>query len=111
MEQLPAWAAINGVRFHDKVRIERIDDDGGGQGGDGDCGQGKGYGVRAVGDVAGGGGGGGGVGGAEEAMATVLVTVPHDLVLSRELVWQAAKVDRHLGEVLEATGEFGQVCT
>jgi hypothetical protein len=38
-----------------------------------------------------------------------LITVPKALVLSLETVWDHAKSDHHLHEVLTALGEFGKV--
>ncbi|KAL2855869.1 hypothetical protein BJY01DRAFT_203924 [Aspergillus pseudoustus] len=38
----------------------------------------------------------------------VLIKVPSDMVLSLEMVQERAKYDRHLGEVLEAVGDFGK---
>ncbi len=39
----------------------------------------------------------------------LLMTVPNDLVLSLENVWVYAKSDRHLHQVLEATGDYSRV--
>jgi hypothetical protein len=39
----------------------------------------------------------------------VLIKIPSDMVLSLEMVHDRAKYDRHLGEVLEAVGDFGKV--
>ncbi|KAL2823105.1 hypothetical protein BJX63DRAFT_417472 [Aspergillus granulosus] len=38
----------------------------------------------------------------------VLIKVPSDMILSLEMVQERAKYDRHLGEVLEAVGDFGK---
>jgi len=38
-----------------------------------------------------------------------LMLVPKDLIISKENVYLHAKSDKHLREVLEAVGEFGQV--
>lgn len=38
-----------------------------------------------------------------------LMTVPNDLILSLENVWVYAKSDKHLREVLEATGDYSRV--
>lgn len=38
-----------------------------------------------------------------------LITVPRDLILSRQNIEVFAKADRHLKEVLEALGDFGRV--
>jgi hypothetical protein len=39
-----------------------------------------------------------------------LLVVPKDLIISRENIELLAKADRHLGELLEALGDFGRVC-
>ncbi len=39
----------------------------------------------------------------------LLMTIPHDLVLSLENVWVYAKSDKHLRQVLEATGDYSRV--
>lgn len=39
----------------------------------------------------------------------LLMTVPNDLVLSFETVWVYAKSDKHLRQVLEATGDYSKV--
>lgn len=41
--------------------------------------------------------------------AGALMTVPRELILSKQTVELFAKSDRHLKEVLEALGSFGQV--
>ena len=41
--------------------------------------------------------------------STILMTVPRELVLSLETIWEYAKADHHLHDVLEAVGEFGRV--
>jgi hypothetical protein len=38
-----------------------------------------------------------------------LLVVPKDLIISRENIELFARSDRHLREVLEATGDFGRV--
>lgn len=40
----------------------------------------------------------------------LLLSVPRDLVLSKENVLLQAKSDRHLRQVLEAAGDWGMVC-
>ena len=39
----------------------------------------------------------------------ILLTIPHDLILSPENVWMYAKSDKHLRQVLEITGEYSRV--
>ena len=39
----------------------------------------------------------------------LLMTVPNELVLSLENVWIYAKSDKHLRQVLEATGDYARV--
>lgn len=38
-----------------------------------------------------------------------LLVVPKELIISRQNIELLAKSDRHLREVLEATGDFGRV--
>ena len=38
------------------------------------------------------------------------VVIPHDVILSKESVWEHAKIDQRLREVLEACGEIALVC-
>lgn len=94
IQVLPTWARLNGVTFHD-VEIKRLQ---------GEDGIDKGSAVVATGKktsntfVDGG-----------KAVPDILITVPHDLVLSLELVETYAKSDRHLREVLDAVGDFARV--
>lgn len=90
IEQFQAWAKFNGVEFNN-ARIERIPTPDG---------QHKGAGVFITEDF--------------ETIhdhesASILLSVPHDLVLSKDLVHDYAKSDVHLRGVLEAVGKFGQV--
>lgn len=91
IEQLQAWAILNGVKFNNTWV---------------DCrppskGEQRGAGVFVTTDFE-----------TDHDHEAILVSVPHDLVLSQELVADFAKSDRHLKEVLEAAGEFGRVgCT
>lgn len=39
----------------------------------------------------------------------VLMRIPNDLILSLETVWVYAKSDKHLRQVLEATGDYSRV--
>ena len=43
------------------------------------------------------------------AGAPILITVPKNLVLSIETIWEFAKSDDDLHEVLTAVGDFGKV--
>ena len=78
---LAAWARLNNVRLHG-VEVSPLADD-------------RGSGVIATTDLAHG--------------FDPLMTIPQDLILSMENVWVFAKSDRHLSQVLEATGEFSRV--
>lgn len=88
IEQLEAWAQLNGVVFNN-VRVERVGAPNG---------QHKGSGVFATEDLE-----------TTHGQEGVLLSVPQDLVLSKDLVHDYAKSDVHLRDVLEATGEFGRV--
>jgi hypothetical protein len=88
IEHLRAWATLNDVKFNDTC-IERITNPDG---------QHKGAGLFAARDF-------------ETSLdfETFLLSVPHELVLSVDLVHDYAKSDGHLRDVLEAVGEFGRV--
>lgn len=88
IEQLRAWATLNDVKFND-TRIERITNPDG---------QHEGAGLFAARDFE-----------ASHDFETFLLSVPHELVLSLDLVHDYAKSDGHLRDVLEAVGEFGRV--
>jgi hypothetical protein len=92
IEQFEAWAKFNGVSFNN-TRVERITTPDG---------QHKGAGVWVTEDFE-----------TSQDDAAILLSVPHDLVLSKDLVHDYAKSDGHLREALEAVGEFGMVgkCT
>lgn len=101
IEALPAWAHLNGIKFHDRIGFEKLDNgsgivakkwDGGGKN---DQQQEKENGDRMEEE--------------EDGKAQVLITVPPDMVLSLELVHEYAKSDPYLREVLEAIGDFGWV--
>jgi hypothetical protein len=77
------WCQVNGITF-DGVRVGRSRFDGGGEG------------VLAERDLTGGNDG-------------PLMTVPRDMILSRERVELQAKSDKWLREVLDATGEYAKV--
>ena len=87
IEQLRAWATLNDVKFND-TRIERITNPDG---------QHEGAGLFATRDFE-----------ASQDFETILLSVPHELVLSVDLVHGYAKSDGHLRDVLEAVGEFGR---
>ena len=88
IEQLRAWATLNDVKFND-TRIERITNHDG---------QHEGAGLFAARDFE-----------TSHDFETFLLSVPHELVLSLDLVHDYAKSDGHLRDVLEAVGEFGRV--
>jgi hypothetical protein len=88
IEQLEAWAKLNGVRFN-HTRVERITTPDGQQ---------KGAGVFITEDFE-----------TTPDHEAILLSVPHELILSKDLVHDYAKSDVHLREVLEAVGEFGRV--
>lgn len=100
IETLPAWAKLNGVIFNG-VEVKHLYAEDGSD---------KGSGVvvtseKLILD-------GEGTGDAEcddARQPGVLINVPHDLVLSLELVDTCAKSDRYLKEVLDAAGEYGRV--
>ena len=81
IETLPTWAKLNGVDFNGVAVVS--------------FGNSRGSGL---------------VGTAQSKdEASVLMTVPKDLVLSLENVWIYAKSDEHLKEALEAVGEYARV--
>ena len=88
IEHFEAWANLNGVKFNN-TRVERIRTPDG---------QHKGAGVFATADFD-----------ANPDHEAILLSVPQDLVLTKELVHDYAKSDGHLHEVLEVAGEFGWV--
>ena len=81
IESLKAWARLNGAIFNN-VTIQSLAE--------------RGSGVVATADI-------------DDSGGNVLMLIPQDLVLSRELVWQFAKSDQHLRMVLEAVGDFARV--
>jgi hypothetical protein len=81
ISHFPAWAKLNGVRLNG-IAVSTMPD-------------GKGTGVVATAELS--------------QPDEILMTVPHDLILSLENIWIFAKSDRHLGEVLEAVGEYSRV--
>lgn len=87
IEQLHAWATLNGVTFVN-TRVERLSNT---------IAEGAGFFANCDFEI-------------NEHYGTVLLSVPPDLVLSKDLVAEYAKSDRHLRDVLEAVGEFGRVC-
>ena len=88
IEQLRAWATLNDVKFNG-THVERITNPDG---------QHEGAGLFAARDFE-----------ASHDFETILLSVPHELVLSVDLVHGYAKSDGHLRDVLEAVGEFGRV--
>ena len=88
LEQLQAWTTLNDVKFND-TRVERITNPDS---------QHEGAGLFATRDFE-----------TSHDFETFLLSVPHELVLSVDLVHDYAKSDGHLRDVLEAVGEFGRV--
>ena len=88
IEQLQAWATLNGAEFNNTC-VQRIPSSDG---------ENKGAGVFATRDFK-----------TNHDHEAILLSVPHDLVLSQDQVSNYAKSDRHLRDVLEAIGEFGRV--
>lgn len=83
--QLETWSKLNNIVLHNvKVTSQVVTQDGSDKGG----------GLFAT---------------ADHAASDVLLSVPSDLVLSKEQVEQCAKTDARLKEVLDAVGAFGQV--
>lgn len=81
IDQLGAWARLNNVEFNG-VKIMASQGD-------------KGSGLVTT---------------AERSIDNpLLMTIPNDLVLSLENVWVYAKSDKHLRQVLEATGDYSRV--
>ena len=81
IDQLCAWARLNNVESNG-VKITRL------QGS-------KGSGLVAT---------------AETSIDNpLLMTIPNNLVLSHENVWVYAKSDKHLRQILEATGTYSRV--
>jgi hypothetical protein len=80
MEDLPAWAHLNGVSFN-KVKVTST--------------EGKGYGVVSDTDSS-----------AVDAGSNTpaLLTVPHDLVLNTAAVEEYAKEDKNFRQLLDAVG-------
>ena len=81
IEQLAAWTRLNNVEFNG-VKIAALQGH-------------KGSGLVTI---------------AENATDNpLLMTVPNELVLSLDNVWIYAKSDKHLRQVLEATGDYSRV--
>jgi hypothetical protein len=89
IEHLQAWATLNDVKFNGTC-VERITNPDG---------QHEGAGLFAARDFE-----------TSHDFGNFLLSVPHELVLSVDLVHDYAKSDGHLRDVLEAVGEFGRVC-
>ena len=83
--QLQAWSQLNDVRFHDcGITASIITDDGINKGG----------GLLANG---------------RHEPTDLLLSIPQDLILSKEAVMQSAKTDFHLRELVEALEDYIQV--
>ncbi|MCJ1250822.1 hypothetical protein MMC30_008050 [Trapelia coarctata] len=78
---LPAWLALNNVSMNG-IAISS-------------AAEGKGSGIFATGDTS-----------AEDT--PTLIAVPRDLVLSLSTIWEHAKSDHDLDQVLRATGDYGK---
>ncbi|EEA25623.1 hypothetical protein TMatcc_006145 [Talaromyces marneffei ATCC 18224] len=85
IDALPAWAQLNGIKFHD-IEFKKLE---------------YGSGIVAKTDKE--------YSSAQEAAEKpeILMTVPPDMVLSLDLVHEFAKSDPYLRAVLEASGDFG----
>lgn len=75
---LALWAKLNNVELHDTTIVDQDD----------------GRGARVVASSA------------LKGYGNRIMTIPRELSLSKNLVWEYAKVDRHLREVLQAFGDF-----
>lgn len=86
LDALPAWLALNNVEMNG-VAISP-------------AAEGKGSGIFATEDL-------------NSEDNPTLITVPRDLVLSLSTIWEHAKSDHDLEQVLRAIGDFGKVpiCT
>jgi hypothetical protein len=81
LSALPAWLALNNVEMNG-VTISLAT-------------EGKGSGIFSTEDIS------------DEA--STFITVPRDLILSLETIWEQAKSDHDLDQVLRATGDYGKV--
>ena len=80
IQLLPAWIALNGIQLNG-VEIRDLGS--------------KGRGLVATKKAK------------EEGIC--FVNVPSSMVLSKDTIWEYAKSDKHLREVLEASGDFAKV--
>ena len=87
--ELQTWARFNGVIFNNVVVADNITSKDGVD---------KGAGLLATAGFS-----------ERGALQEILLTVPADLVLSKEAVRLCAKADVHLKEILDAVGEFAEV--
>ncbi|KAF2224927.1 hypothetical protein BDZ85DRAFT_233174 [Elsinoe ampelina] len=84
-EALPPWAALNNIKLHDiKVGVDPVHPE-------------RGAGIFAQKPLS-----------CPSDSHTTLMTVPRDLILSKERIEQHAKVDRDFRDLLSTLGEFGQ---
>lgn len=81
IDQLGLWARLNNIEFNG-VKIAALQGD-------------RGSGLVATAE--------------RSTNNPLLMTIPKDLVLSLENVWVYAKSDKHLHQILEATGEYTRV--
>ena len=87
--QLPAWCLLNGPSLVNAAVVDDMKSNGGAS---------KGAGLVALRAALG-----------DGTHNSVLMTVPSDLILSKERVEQMAKYDTHLREVLHAVETFAEV--
>ena len=81
IDALPSWSALNNVELNGTaISILQAD---------------RGSGIVATKDTT--------------MKDSVLMTVPRELVLSVETIWEFAKSDQDLNSILHAVGDFGQV--
>lgn len=90
IDQLQAWAQLNGIILNSLAITSNVTKDG----------VDKGAGLVATTNVSRG-----------SIRQEVLITVPADLVLSKETVHLCAKADLRLKEILDAVGSFAEVRT
>ena len=88
IEHLRAWAKLNGIKFNN-VTVEKNIAAAGGEG--------KGAGVVATEDFS------------DDDGEEILMTVPADLILTKEQVKKQAALDKNIQRILDDAGEFGEV--
>ena len=88
IEQLQAWSLLNDVKLANAAVAANIT---------GKDGTNKGAGLVATEAIP------------RQAFESLLLTVPADLIVSKNRVEQVARTDKYLREILIATGEWAQV--